>query len=126
VAPAGRERQRPAGRDAEQLPVGVEHVEQGEEVVLVGSTAVQEHERALRLPTRRWADAVGEPVERHDRRASVRVSGSGVSTPARRSRKCSYAGGRASLSPRVSSGSSTANPGPSVAISNRTPLGSRK
>ena len=35
-------------------------------------------------------------------------------------------GGSASFSPSVSIGSSVAKPGPSVAISNRMPLGSRK
>ena len=35
-------------------------------------------------------------------------------------------GGKARLSPSVSNGSSAVNPGPSVAISNRMPFGSRK
>ena len=42
------------------------------------------------------------------------------------SRRCSKSGGSESFSPRLSSGSSTVKPGPRVAISNRTPLGSRK
>ena len=41
-------------------------------------------------------------------------------------RMCSKSGGSESFSPRCSSGSSTVKPGPSVAISKRTPLGSRK
>ena len=41
-------------------------------------------------------------------------------------RRCSKSGGSESFSPRCSSGSSTVKPGPSVAISKRTPLGSRK
>src|SRR5436853_1957727 len=42
------------------------------------------------------------------------------------SRRCSKSGGSESFSPRLSTGSSTVNPGPSVAISKSTPLGSRK
>src|SRR5580700_10112445 len=41
-------------------------------------------------------------------------------------RRDSRNGGSASFSPSVSIGSSVAKPGPSVAISNRMPLGSRK
>jgi len=41
-------------------------------------------------------------------------------------RRGSRKGGRASFSPSLSIGSSVAKPGPSVAISNRMPLGSRK
>ena len=55
-----------------------------------------------------------------------RGSGSGVRTCSSRSRSGSNAGGSESASPRVSTGSSAVKPGPSVAISNRTPLGSRK
>ena len=42
------------------------------------------------------------------------------------SRRCSNAGGSESASPSVSFGSSESNPGPIVAISKSTPLGSRK
>ena len=41
-------------------------------------------------------------------------------------RRGSRNGGSASFSPSASIGSSVANPGPSVAISNRMPFGSRK
>src|SRR5947209_8945559 len=41
-------------------------------------------------------------------------------------RSASRKGGSASRSPRVAASSSTAKPGPSVAISNKTPPGSRK
>jgi hypothetical protein len=58
--------------------------------------------------------------------AAVRGFGSGVSTCSTCSRRCSNAGGSESRSPRCSSCSSAVNPGPSVAISNSTPLGSRK
>ena len=51
----------------------------------------------------------------------------GRSSGSIRSRRCSMNGGRESFSPRLSSGSSIANPGPpKVASSKRTPLGSRK
>ena len=59
-------------------------------------------------------------------RAAARGFGSGVSSGSTRSRRCSKSGGSDSRSPRCSSGSSVVKPGPSVAISNRTPLGSRK
>ena len=62
------------------------------------------------------------PAQSHRQRGF----GSGVRTGSTRSRRCSNAGGSDSRSPRCSSGSSVANPGPSVAISNSTPLGSRK
>ena len=52
--------------------------------------------------------------------------GSGVTDCSIRSRRCSKAGGSDRRSPRCSAGSSVAKPGPSVAISNSTPLGSRK
>ncbi len=41
-------------------------------------------------------------------------------------RRGSRNGGSANFSPSVASGSSVAKPGPSVAISNRMPFGSRK
>ena len=56
----------------------------------------------------------------------TRGFGSGVSSGSTCSRRCSNAGGRESRSPRCSRGSSVVKPGPIVAISNRTPLGSRK
>jgi hypothetical protein len=49
VRPARRKRQRTARRCPEEAPVGVEDVEQREEVVLVGAAAVQEDQRALWL-----------------------------------------------------------------------------
>lgn len=51
---------------------------------------------------------------------------SGFSPASIEARRPSRKGGSARLVPRLSSGSSTANPGPSVAISNRLPPGSRK
>lgn len=51
---------------------------------------------------------------------------SGFSRASISARRASRKGGSESRSPRASSGSSTANPGPSVAISNRLPPGSRK
>jgi hypothetical protein len=59
-------------------------------------------------------------------RAQGRGSGIGVRIGSTCSRRCSNAGGRISASPRCSASSSTPKPGPSVAISKSTPLGSRK
>ena len=50
VGSAGRKRQRPAGGDAKQAPLRIEDVEQWEEVVLVRTAAVEEHERSLGVP----------------------------------------------------------------------------
>ncbi len=51
--------------EAGEAPLGVEQVEQREQVVLVGAPPVQQHQRAGRLAGG-WADAVGEGVERGD------------------------------------------------------------
>ena len=61
VPPARRELQRPARRDADEPPVGVEHVEERQQVVLVGAAAVQQDERARRL-ARGGPDDVGQGV----------------------------------------------------------------
>ena len=53
MAAAGRQRERRAGREPDQPALRVEHVEQGVQVVLVGAAAVQQDQRALRLPGRR-------------------------------------------------------------------------
>ena len=52
--------------------------------------------------------------------------GSGVTDCSMRSRRCSKAGGSDRRSPRCSAARRWRSPGPSVAISNSTPLGSRK
>src|SRR5215210_275849 len=118
---ARRERERAARRDAEQPPLGVEQVQQREQVVLTRAATVEEDEQPLRLAAR----GTRQRGERHERSAA-RGFGSGVSIGSRRSRRCSNAGGSDRRSPRDSSGSSVAKPGPSVAISNRIPFGSRK
>jgi len=56
----------------------------------------------------------------------ARAGSSGVSAASIRSRWGSKRGGSTSFSPRCAGSSSVANPGPMVAISNSTPLGSRK
>jgi AraC-like DNA-binding protein len=64
-----------------------------------------------------------------ERRAQADVSPSqviGLSAARIAARRGSRNGGSATCSPSVAGSSSTANPGPSVAISNRMPLGSRK
>ena len=125
VRAARRQRERAARRDAEQPPSRVERVEERVEVVLVGPAAVQER-RAPRRRRRRGALEVTELARAHDlaQPPGDRAAASGrARSPARR---CSKAGGRISASPRWSASSSIEKPGPSVAISNRTPLGSRK
>ena len=60
---SGREVERTARRDAEQPSLRVEHVEQREEVVLVGAAAVEEDDRAGGVTLRR-ARPVGKLVGR--------------------------------------------------------------
>ena len=96
--------------------------EQRQEVVLVGAAAVEEDERAVRL-TR------GRAGSRLEAQRAAQVSRGfviGVSTGSTCSRRCSKSGGNERCSPSVSSGSSVVKPGPMVAISKSTPLGSRK
>ena len=120
VRPARRERERTARRDPEQTPPGVEGVQQREQVVLVRAASVEEDERTLRV-------ARGLPNERSQRLAQLsRGFWIGVRSGSTCSRRCSNAGGSDRRSPSDSRGSSAVNPGPSVAISNSTPLGSRK
>ena len=66
VAAARRQEQRPAGRHADEPALGIEHVEERGEVVLVGAAAVQEHERALGLARGR-AHALDELARRGGR-----------------------------------------------------------
>ena len=63
---------------------------------------------------------------RSQERSVARGSCSGVRIGSISLRRCSNAGGRTSDSPRCSGSSSVAKPGPRVAISKSTPLGSRK
>ncbi len=126
-----REGERRPRRDAEQAPLRVEQVEQREEVVLVRPAPVQQDERSLGLAVRRAGQSLERPggtARPYDARVAheARVSGSGVSSGSTCARRCSNAGGRISASPRCSWSSSTEKPGPIVAISKRTPLGSRK
>ena len=102
VATARRQEERPAGREADEPALGIEEVEEGGEVVLVGPAPVHEHERALRLARRRadLMDELGHAV------VSTRGLVSGVSACSSCSRRASYCGGSLSASPRVSSGSS--------------------
>jgi hypothetical protein len=65
VPPArGHPGERRSRGDAEQLPLGIELVEDREEVGLVGGPAVKEHQGALRL-ARRLADQMGQLVAGH-------------------------------------------------------------
>jgi hypothetical protein len=78
-----------------------------------------------RVPARRRRRPAAARPRRADRGAAVRQS-SGVRFATISARRGSRNGGSTTVSPSVASSSSTANPGPSVAISNRTPFGSRK
>lgn len=122
---AGRQGERPARGDAEQPPLRVERVEERVEVALVRAPAVEEDERGRTTFWRLRGGLADERVD-HVRDQEPRGSGSGVSVGSIRSRRCSNAGGSESRSPRCSCSSSVAKPGPIVAISKRTPLGSRK
>src|SRR5207253_8327450 len=109
--------------------VRVEIVEEPVQVVLVGSPAVEQHQGPLGLASG-MADEVRELIEPGHRDTSFtrfrRGSGSGVRMPSSWPRRCSNAGGSDRDSPRCARSSSVAKPGPMVAISNRTPPGSRK
>ena len=52
VGAAGRERQRAARGGTEQTPIGIEHVEQRKQVVLVRAAPVEEHQRPFRVACR--------------------------------------------------------------------------
>ena len=73
VRAAGRQRERPARAVPVEAPLGVERVEERQQVVLVGAAAVEEDERAVRL-----GDGRGPLGERQTR--AGRGFGSGVST----------------------------------------------
>ena len=120
VRAAGRQRQRPARAVAVEPPLRVERVEQRQQVVLVRAAAVEEDERAVaaRRPPRAARRTSHPRGPRARQRREPRLE---LRRGAARS-----AGGSESRSPSVSSGSSVVKPGPIVAISNRTPLGSRK
>jgi hypothetical protein len=62
-----RQRQRATQCDAKQAPGRIQNVEQREEVVLVGTSAVEQYQRAGRF-TRRFTDAVAKFLfpARHD------------------------------------------------------------
>jgi hypothetical protein len=121
VRAAGGQRERGARRVAVQASLGIEGVDQREEIVLVGAAAVEEDERACRRSNGRTFQRT-----QGQRRLRSRGFGSGVSSGSTCARRCSKSGGRISFSPRWAGASSVAKPGPSVAISKSTPLGSRK
>ena len=85
VGAARRQRERAAWSDAEEAPLRVEHVEQREQVVLVGAAAVEQDEQALWLCGRRPKPM----LDGHFAVRAARVSGSGVNTCSSRSRSCS-------------------------------------
>ena len=122
VRASRRQRERPARRHADEASLRVERVEQREEVVLVGAASVEEDQCPVRLSLG-GAGSIREAqrVAQLSRGFSI-----GVRTGSTSSRRCSKLGGSERRSPRLSRGSSVVKPGPIVAISNRTPLGSRK
>ncbi len=82
VRAARRQRQRAARAVPVQPPLGIQHVEQRKEIVLVGAAAVEEHERAGRL-------ALGGTLADDHAERSARRSGSGVRIRSTWSRYCS-------------------------------------
>src|SRR5581483_11104247 len=122
VRAAGRKRERRARRVPGQPPLGVERVEERVKIMLVGAATVEQDERPLGLGRRGGL----ERTEWHVRVQLARGSGSGVRIGSTWARRCSNAGGRMSFSPRCAGSSSVEKPGPFVAISKSTPLGSRK
>src|SRR5260370_34954212 len=92
------------------------HGSELQEIVFVAASTVQEKERRRSFPLRRH-EAVGE-FACHD--AAFSRTGS---TPSISLRRGSRKFGSSKSRPRASTGSSTANPGRSVAISKRTPPG---
>jgi hypothetical protein len=124
VVPSRRQPEGTARSDAEQALLGIERVQQREEIVLVGPPAVEENESAFRFPGGGPDAGVGQVAYRVAQ--ASRGFGSGVSAGSTWSRKRSKFGGSERRSPSDSSGSSAVKPGPIVAISKSTPLGSRK
>ena len=123
VRAAGRQRERRARRVAVQALPRIERVEQREEVVLVGAAAVQEDESALRLADRR-ALAARSRLTCASSSPADPAAASAAARPASGDARSRAAGSASRRDAPVSS--SVPKPGPSVAISKRTPLGSRK
>jgi len=74
VRSSRRKMERPARRDTQKASWRVEQVEQGEEIPLVGTAPVEEHEEAVRLP-RRGSTQVRERVRGHaPRNVPVRLA----------------------------------------------------
>src|SRR5262249_30803509 len=111
---AARREQRRAGRD---------HAAERHEVVLVAAGAVQKKQRA-RVRALAGRKAMAERKLGHQ--AALSAWSIGGSTASISRRRGSRTGGSLSVCPRLATGSSTAKPGWSVAISNRMPPGSRK
>ena len=106
-------------------PVGAEPdriLVEGNGAIEVGHGQLDGAEPRLRRQLRGLGLDLGHP----DTSAGLRGLEMGVRRGSICSRRCSNAGGSESRSPSVSFGSSESKPGPIVAISKRTPLGSRK
>src|SRR5215472_10501726 len=99
------------------------HLSQRDQVVFIPSGAMQDQERPRAL-SRSALEAVNEGKAAHY--AALSISSIGGSAASISRRRDSRNAGSLSSRPRRSTGSSTAKPGWSVAISNRIPPGSRK
>src|ERR1700730_1101875 len=105
-----------------QRRVRRDHATERDEIVLVATGAVQQQHRA-RIGLGAFFKAMSEGQRHQAVRSAACRSGSTASISLRRA---SRNGGSFRSWPSVSTGSSTAKPGASVAISNRMPPGSRK
>src|SRR5580700_5023845 len=114
---AARRKQRRRRRD---------HAAERDKIVLVAAGAVQQQQRT-RLGLVAFLKALNKGQGQCLGHQAVRsVACSSGSTASISLRRASRNGGNFKSWPRVSTGSSTAKPGTSVAISNRIPPGSRK
>lgn len=96
-------------------------------VFVAGITTLLRHQRGIKIACEGWLDQLTGTTERSSQCVHRwRFYSIGFNPASICARRGSRNGGNASFWPSVSIGSSVANPGPSVAISNRMPLGSRK
>src|SRR5207253_3171494 len=109
----------------EQSRAGQHRLPERDEIVLVAARAVQQKQCRCVRARLRGNEAMNESQVRAHAAVSSFVF-SGLSPASISARRPSRNGGSDSFSPSVSSGSSVAKPGPSVAISKRMPFGSRK
>src|SRR3982751_4381638 len=110
-------------RDLDQLASGLpQRPLRAQQLELLDPVLAQHLNRARHAapPEDDGAASVAPAEVRGQSWALTRGVTTGRSRGSTSSRRCSKAGGSESFSPRLSTGSSTVNPGPSVAISKRT------